>query len=768
MMGILLSEYGMKRIVIFTILFLLYEICIYLLKKVEKRDIAYITICFIVGIVFYVRFNFIRLEEVSKYNETICEVIGTICSDGEDKDSYWQYYLKSNYINGEKIRSRILLKSKEKMEYGSKIQINAKMEVPKGPRNSGLFDYRKYLMEKNVYIIADSENIVYLQKESIFIIERLSHFIRDKVREFTELTLKPKEAGILNALIIGDKSGIDEDLQECYKKAGMVHILVVSGGHVGFIIILLSFVLSLFKLNPNIFKIICIFGLIFYIFITGASVSVLRAGVGIIILLIAGLIGRQNDGITTIFLVSLIVLINNPNILFSISFLLSFGGALGIMICYPRIEKWLIKLPLKLREPLSLTICAQLFVTPIILYNFNVLYLGGFISNIFVLSLAGIIMMGGIVLFIVYLFIPLITFLPMKILSLIVMTMNKIAEFFGNIDFFVHYEVTPTLISIVLYYLLLLYVFIGFSIENNISESYYITKYNPIMAFLRKNFKLIVSIFTMIIIIGFNTNFIDFDKSLKISVIDVGHGDSILITTPNNKNILIDTGDKYYKKDKLTDYGEQVIVPYLLKNRIKKIDLLILTHMDSDHIGGYESILKAVKINNIGISVNSGRKQEYKRIREKFQNIKSLKAGDKFSFDGINFKILAPQKAEQIVSENNDSIVLLMKYQGVKSLFMGDLEKEGEEELIKKYKDLDIDILKIGHHGSKTSSTEEFIQATTPQIALISVGNRFKSVPGQEVLERLNEVGASIYRTDQNGEINVIIDKRAIKVNTIY
>jgi competence protein ComEC len=248
----------------------------------------------------------------------------------------------------------------------------------------------------------------------------------------------------------------------------------------------------------------------------------------------------------------------------------------------------------------------------------------------------------------------------------------------------------------------------------------------------------------------------------------VGHGDSILITTPNNKNILIDTGDKYYKKDKLTDYGEQVIVPYLLKNRIKKIDLLILTHMDSDHIGGYESILKAVKINNIGISVNSGRKQEYKRIREKFQNIKSLKAGDKFSFDGINFKILAPQKAEQIVSENNDSIVLLMKYQGVKSLFMGDLEKEGEEELIKKYKDLDIDILKIGHHGSKTSSTEEFIQATTPQIALISVGNRFKSVPGQEVLERLNEVGASIYRTDQNGEINVIIDNGAIKVNTIY
>ncbi len=242
MMGILLSEYGMKRIVIFTILFLLYEICIYLLKKVEKRDIAYITICFIVGIVFYVRFNFIRVEEVSKYNETMCEVIGTICSDGEDKDSYWQYYLKSNYINGEKIRSRILLKSKEKMEYGSKIQINAKMEVPKGPRNSGLFDYRKYLMEKNVYIIADSENIVYLQKESIFIIERLSHFIRDKVREFTELTLKPKEAGILNALIIGDKSGIDEDLQECYKKAGMVHILVVSGGHVGFIIILLSFV----------------------------------------------------------------------------------------------------------------------------------------------------------------------------------------------------------------------------------------------------------------------------------------------------------------------------------------------------------------------------------------------------------------------------------------------------------------------------------------------------------------------------------------------
>ena len=772
MAGILLSQYDMRRIVGFTILFLLCEICMYLLKKVEKREILLVTMSFIVGMLFYINFNSIRLREVSKYSGTVCDIEGIVCDDGIDKGSYWQYYLKNNYINGKKIRSRILLRNKEELEYGSRIKIKAKMEIPKGPRNEYLFDYKKYLMEKNIYIIAENKDTYVLDEKAAHFIERVSHVIRTRVRGFTSSTLKPVEAGILNALIIGDKSDIGEELQENYKKAGMIHILVVSGGHTGFIIILLSFILPLFKINPNIFKIIYIFTLIFYIFITGASVSVLRAGIGIIIIMIAGLIGRQNDGITTIFLVSLLLLINNPNILFSISFLLSFGGALGIMICYPKIEKWLIKLPLKVREPLSLTICAQLFVTPIILYNFNVLYLGGFVSNIFVLSLAGIIMMGGIVLFIVYLGIPLITFLPMKILSLIIMIMNKIAEFFGNIDFFVHYEVTPTMISIALYYLLLLYIFTDFTIKNNTSESQYMIKYNFNIAFLCKNLRLIGSIFMIIAIIIFNTNFIDFDKTLKISVVDVGHGDSILITTPNNKNILIDTGDKYYKKDKLTDYGEQVIAPYLLKHRINKIDLLILTHMDSDHIGGCESISKMIKIRTIGLSVNSGEKKEYNKIKEIFAlkkaNIKSLESGDTFIFDGISFEILAPQKTKEITSENNDSIVLLMEYEGIKSLFMGDLEREGEEELIKKYKDLDIDILKLGHHGSQTSSTEEFIKATTPQIALISVGNRFKSVPGKEVLERLDRVGTRIYRTDQNGEINVIIDRGEIKVNTIY
>ena len=772
MMGMFLIEYETKRIVFFTILFILCEICLYMLKKIEKKKLVLITISFFIGLIYSANFNLTRLKEVSEYDGIDCKIIGTICDEGIDRGAYWQYFLKNNYINGEKIASRILLKTEEKLKYGDRIKMNAKMELPKGPRNEYLFNYKKYLMGKNVYIIAQSEEIYESKEDAIFIIEKTSHFTREKVREFTKLMLNQEEAGILNALIIGDDSEVDEELKDNYKKAGMIHILVVSGGHVGFIVVFLSFILSFLKLNPNTFKIISILAIILYIFIISATVSVLRAGIGVIVVLIAGLIGKQNDGFTTVFFISLIILINNPNVLFSISFLLSFGGVLGIMVCYPKIDNLLIKIPLKIREPLALTISAQLFVTPIILYNFNVIYLGGFISNIFVLNLAGIIMMGGIVLFIMYLIVPQIIFFPMRGLSIVIAIMNKIAEFFGSIEAFVHYEVTPHPISIVVYYLFIFYIFTGFSIKNRINKESYLIKYNKKIAFLNKNLRVIVSVVLVIIMIISNFNFINFNKSLKISVIDVGHGDSILITTPNNKNILIDTGDKYYKKDKMTDYGEQVIAPYLLKHRIKKIDLLILTHMDSDHIGGYESISKAIKISNIGLSVNSGEKAEYEKIRELFKNkkvtIKKFEQGDKFRFDEVTFRILAPQKTREIASENNDSIVLLMQYKGVKSLFVGDLEKEGEEKLIKIYKDLDIDILKLGHHGSKTSSTEEFIKATSPKIALISVGNRFKSVPSKEVLERLKNVGAKIYRTDQNGEIDIIIENDTIRVNTIY
>lgn len=777
-LGIWLND-NIIGIAFIAILFILCETSCYLSKKrnryrkkllIEIKDKLLLIFCMLFGIVFCYSFNFFRFNEVSVFDNKTKEIIGVVSNEGVNKEKYWEYILKNNSVCGKQIKSRILLKTKEKLEYGDKLKVNATLKLPDSVRNKNTFNYAEYLRTQNVYITADAEEIKVISNSNLFIVEKISFLIRNKVREFTNETLNETNASILNALIIGDDSRINYSLTEDYKKAGMLHLLVVSGGHTVFLIALLKFIFSFIKISNNMSKYLYIFVIFIYIFITGGSSSILRAGIGIIIVIIGGLIGRQNDGFTTLGLVAFILLINNPNVLFSLSFLLSFGGVIGIMLCYEKIREKLEFIPKIIAEPLALTIAAQLFVTPIIIYSFNVIYLGGIISNILTLTLSGVIMMGGIIFFILYLIVPPIVLFPMKCLSFLIFLMNKVAEFFGSISCMEIYVITPNMFSIILYYVTLLYVFIKRASQRE--KGIIIIKYPQIPIIIRKNFKLIITGLCIAIIIISNFNIIDVDKALKISMIDVGHGDSILITTPNNKYILIDTGDKYYKGEKTYDVGVQTIIPYLLKQGIKKIDLLILTHMDSDHIGGYESVTNAIDIKELGISVNSGKKEEYKKIKDIAQkqliNINAFKRGDKFTIDGVKFAVLMPQKKREILEENNDSIVLLMEYQKKKVLFMGDLEETGEKELLNLEKDINIDVLKVGHHGSITSSTDEFISETTPEISLISVGNRFKSIPSKEVIKRLSSVHSKVYRTDEVGEINLIIDNGEIVVETTY
>jgi len=194
--------------------------------------------------------------------------------------------------------------------------------------------------------------------------------------------------------------------------------------------------------------------------------------------------------------------------------------------------------------------------------------------------------------------------------------------------------------------------------------------------------------------------------------------------------------------------------------------------LDSDHIGGLKSISENIEIGQIGISINNKIKEKGKVVEDIIKNEGAkriyLKKGQSFVVDGVNFRVLLPEKKDVIDEENNDSIVILMEYQGIKTLFMGDLEAEEEEKLINNVKNLDIDILKVGHHGSITSTTENFVKSTTPSISLISVGTRFKSIPGEEVINRLKSVHSKIYRTDKNGEIVVKIDKGKMYVETRY
>lgn len=253
-----------------------------------------------------------------------------------------------------------------------------------------------------------------------------------------------------------------------------------------------------------------------------------------------------------------------------------------------------------------------------------------------------------------------------------------------------------------------------------------------------------------------------------------GQGDSILIRTKYNKKVLIDSGeggsDEY-------DYGESVVLPYLVSHRINKIDYLVISHGDSDHIGGAFYLLNNFRIKNIIIGLQTEKNSNMTNLinlaKNKKINIIVVEKGDIIKIDNeTKLEIFFPNR-ENVVSANkinNNSLVFKLIYQNFSMLFTGDIEKEGEEALLKNdVNNLKSDILKVAHHGSKTSSTEKFIKAVNPQIALISVGkDNLFGHPSNEVIKRFESYNVKILRTDLNGEIRLKIYRHKIKITSQF
>ena len=284
-------------------------------------------------------------------------------------------------------------------EFGDEIVLGGVFELPKTMRNRGGFDYREYLRSKNVWGIVEGGNAKVIDKNKIFILERFGNWVREKCEEFAFSSMPEKEAGILQALLVGDDSFLSEEVSEAYKASGMVHLLVVSGSHVAFIVALFTYFFSVFELDKRWAPFLLMVAILLYVFITGSSVSVIRAGVGCIFLLFSKVWGRKNDALTSLFLVAFFILLGNPMTIYSMSFQLSFAGVLGILLGYPRVKLWFGELPKWLGETFAVTLAAQLFVTPILVCGFYTIYGSSLFSNLFAMSLSGIIMMLGFVAF---------------------------------------------------------------------------------------------------------------------------------------------------------------------------------------------------------------------------------------------------------------------------------------------------------------------------------------------------------------------------------
>ena len=655
-----------------------------------------------------------------------------VISEAEEKNYVYSYQAE---IDNKKFILYIP-KDVEKLEYGSIIKINAQYTEATRDRNYGGFNYKTYLRTKKIYGIFNVEDVEIVKNGSDNIIIKLRKYIKSKLRE----KLKKENSELAISLIVGDRSHISSEVEDNFKKANLMHMLAISGAHFSYVILIATFISNRLQ-HKRLGQLIQIIAIIFFMNLTGNTASVVRAGIMSILLIGSSICKRQNDSLNNIAISAIIQIINNPYIIFDSGFMLSYSGVLGIILFYKKISEHIHF------KSIALTISANIFIISIMIYNFHTISGSFIISNICASWLLGII----IILEFISLCIPI--KLLYMILDLLIMMLRKIAEICANIPFAQMYVPRYAIFFVIVIYILI---------------------------FCRKLKcrKYVYSFLTIGVSILLIVNFTDvYQDRMRINFIDVGQGDSCLIRYKGT-NIMIDSGGSLSKnKDgKSYDIGENVLNNYLLNRGITRLDYIMASHFDEDHSQGFIFLLKNMKVKNVIISEQYKTSSIYEQFKQicKKQNIQIIyvRSGDEIRIKDLAFKILHPKSKENQISENplnNNAIVCMVKYKNRRILFTGDIEKVAENEMVKEYTNgLKADILKVGHHGSKTSTTKEFLDLINPSVALIGVGQNNKfGHPNEDVIKRLEEKNIQIYRTDEMGEISVIIDKNGkIKINT--
>ena len=708
-----------------------------------------------------------------------------VLSDGIDKEYKYTYLVK---VIGTDIKLNMNLnKNKLKQNvprFGDVVEITAIYELPKTARNYKGFDYKNYLKTKEIHGNVECEEYNVLLSNKASKIHTAIHVVQNNLKNNIQKILEKEQGALCVGILIGDRDNISEETEDNFKKSNLTHMLAVSGSHITYIIVAITTFIG--KANKRYANIFTIFILIFFMALTGFTASVMRASIMGILTLLSSILYRKSDTLNNLGISTFVLLIYNPYFLLDTGFLLSYAGTIGIIFFAEKINKCMEKLILKDSKDIeknnnqenkmnniktiikkilkavinsfSITIAANLLIIPIMACMFNTISLTFWVSNILAGPIMEVVTIFGFLVYFISIIFPVIAEFLGIFLNLFLTLLLQIAKISSNIPGAYIYVKTPSIVTCCVYYILL------FLMNKSILKK--------LVTYIKKYKYKIICIVALISISIFSINSIQ--NNLHIYFIDVGQGDSTLIKTVRNKTILVDGGGSEYGS---FDVGKNTLLPYLLDRGISKIDYLMVSHFDSDHVGGLSAILENLKVENIIISRQGEESENFTEfmglVNEKNINLIIVKKGDFIHIDKYSyFEILFPE--EEYIRDNilnNNSIVAKFTSKNTSMLLTGDIEEVSEDRLCELYgatNKLEADILKVAHHGSKTSSTEDFLQLVNPKLVLIGVGeNNNFGHPNSNVIKRLKEYTNLIYRTDKNGEIEIKINSKEMVVNTM-
>lgn len=731
-----------------------------------KRPMLILTVVLILLIAgaHYLEIGICTPFNLEKIYSTVCEckIIGVIVEEQKQSEYYYKYVLKieeiysGNKKNPQLSDTKILLKiKKDKLNtedncimVGNEILVNCEIELPSGARNYRGYDYKLYLKTLGIYAIAETENsnIKLIQHNKLSVIDEFIYNIKSTITSNFNKILSPENQGLAIGILLGDSKFISDDIKQSFKDSNLSHVLAVSGAHVSYILI--GIVKCLKKVDKRVQKIVLIVFLLFFIKLTGATSSVTRAGIMGIMVILAQICKRKSDVLNNIAISCFIILVINPYNLFNLGFQLSYAGTLGIIlfydILYGVVEKVHKKINITCKINLlnsmfsklvnyivttvTVSISANILIMPIIIYNFNKFSLVFLISNLLVSGLFGIIIFFGFLIIIIsflsiniaHVFAPILDYF----LNLLVLG-SKISNSLNFLEITVG---TPNIIELFFIYLL---IFIIRQICLNSKRIY-------------KNI-LIIAVFVYLACRVFSSILSFLNPNMKIHFVDVGQGDSSLIITQQNKKILIDGGGS----NTGFDVGEQTLVPYLLDRKILELDFVFISHFDSDHCKGVFTVLENLKVKNVCVSQKGQQSENYEIflqiVKNRKLNVIYVQPGDVVTIDKYTKIEILWTGSNEITDNiiNNYSITCKLIYNNTKILFTGDIEALAEKNIANIYtsEQLNCDILKVAHHGSKTSSIDEILNKINPKIALIGVGvNNNFGHPNKDVINRLMQL----------------------------
>ena len=634
-------------------------------------------------------------------------------------------------IEGENvILKNIQIKGLEKLpKIGQRIKVTGKVYEFQKATNFGQFDVKAYYQSRQIYGYMKVKNYELIDADY----DKLKQGIyRIKMTLSNSLDSIMKDSSVLKSILLGDRSELSDEINEMYQSSGIAHVLSVSGLHVSLLGVGLYRILKKLLKRRWIASSISIFIMISYCIMVGSRPASIRAVIGFVLSLLAELIGRDYDMATSMAISGIVILWQSPLLLFQSGFQYSFLAVLAISRVVPAVCSRFFITDSRVRG-LIFSICLQITMLPVILFYQYSWPVFGIFLNIIVIPLLSIVVLSGVIGSITGVFwiqAGKILVLPAK---WILEIYQKIGEGTVQISFSQILTGRPSFIQIGIYGVIILFGFIICEKHRRKFRFFVLERKKDLRQFLIVGY-LMFFIFTSTIFL----HHIRY-KGLEIDFLDVGQGDGIIIQLPDGKVFAIDGGSS--SNDKLSKY---VIEPFLKASAIKKIDAWFISHPDSDHYNGLLECQE--KIQRIYLT----------KLVQKDDLIKSLKRpisfigkGDAFTIEDVKLKVIYPSTNNEIEDINDTSMVLQLSYHGFMAIFTGDLSK-GVTLPLK------FDLLKVAHHGSKNSI--DLLENISPKLSIISVGktNRYGH-PHKEILNRLEEIGSKIRRTDEEGEIVIRI-----------